>query len=324
MKGFHSPHSDTLTVTRSERRCQIVSAWSLWHAHYLSVPCGQSVCPPVWLTLYPRGSLWNVIGDPLLSARWDECIPRLSTFLSAPFTWHSRLSRGSDTKVVCKRGWLQCVECIKDALVKLLPIILFDIWEIVYLLIAVFYHHSLHNLMSPDASGQQQPSLVGAQPHSGASDPGPIRATAPMWRCSRIMHMQRELHPTLLSSLEGIVDQMVWFRENWHEEVRRTGFACLMLLLSGCLSGSDGGKSKTLVVRIYMSLHMCESKLDVGFLHECLTTCLPGQPLFGPVSMCLNTSSLSCCFEFWDFFFFFCPIFLPSMDSIDSLDSVSS
>lgn len=36
------------------------------------------------------------------------------------------------------------------------------------------------------------------------------------------MHMQRELHPTLLSSLEGIVDQMVWFRENWHEEVRGT------------------------------------------------------------------------------------------------------
>uniref|UniRef100_A0A8C2Z7M2 Transformation/transcription domain-associated protein n=1 Tax=Cyclopterus lumpus TaxID=8103 RepID=A0A8C2Z7M2_CYCLU len=47
------------------------------------------------------------------------------------------------------------------------------------------------------------------------------KATAPMWRCSRIMHMQRELHPTLLSSLEGIVDQMVWFRENWHEEVLR-------------------------------------------------------------------------------------------------------
>ncbi|XP_033841268.1 transformation/transcription domain-associated protein [Periophthalmus magnuspinnatus] len=72
-----------------------------------------------------------------------------------------------------------------------------------------------------DASGQQQPSSVGAQPHTGGSDPGPIRATAPMWRCSRIMHMQRELHPTLLSSLEGIVDQMVWFRENWHEEVLR-------------------------------------------------------------------------------------------------------
>ncbi|XP_028989558.1 transformation/transcription domain-associated protein isoform X1 [Betta splendens] len=72
-----------------------------------------------------------------------------------------------------------------------------------------------------DASGQQQPTSVGAQAHSGASDPGPIRATAPMWRCSRIMHMQRELHPTLLSSLEGIVDQMVWFRENWHEEVLR-------------------------------------------------------------------------------------------------------
>ncbi|RWS15188.1 transformation/transcription domain-associated protein-like protein [Dinothrombium tinctorium] len=49
----------------------------------------------------------------------------------------------------------------------------------------------------------------------------PIRATPPMWRCSRIMHCQRDLHPTVLSSLEGIVDQMVWFRENWYEEVLR-------------------------------------------------------------------------------------------------------
>lgn len=55
----------------------------------------------------------------------------------------------------------------------------------------------------------------------GQPDPGPIRAPAPMWRCSRIMHMQRELHPTILLSLEGIVDQMVWFRENWYEEVLR-------------------------------------------------------------------------------------------------------
>ena len=63
------------------------------------------------------------------------------------------------------------------------------------------------------------------QPQTGSQGPqnesGPIRATQPMWRCSRIMHMQRDLHPTVLSSLEGIVDQMVWFRENWYEEVLR-------------------------------------------------------------------------------------------------------
>lgn len=41
--------------------------------------------------------------------------------------------------------------------------------------------------------------------------------------------MQRELHPTLLSSLEGIVDQMVWFRENWHEEV--SGFVLKRVFL---------------------------------------------------------------------------------------------
>jgi transformation/transcription domain-associated protein len=33
--------------------------------------------------------------------------------------------------------------------------------------------------------------------------------------------MQREIHPTVLASLEGVVDQLVWFRESWYEEVRR-------------------------------------------------------------------------------------------------------
>lgn len=42
----------------------------------------------------------------------------------------------------------------------------------------------------------------------GVPETGPIRATPPMWRCSKIMHMQRDIHPTILSSLEGIVDQV--------------------------------------------------------------------------------------------------------------------
>ncbi len=66
---------------------------------------------------------------------------------------------------------------------------------------------------------QQQTQATGGQAQSDQQ--GPIKATVPMWRCSRIMHMQRDLHPTVLSSLEGIVDQMVWFRENWYEEVLR-------------------------------------------------------------------------------------------------------
>nr|XP_018903777.1 PREDICTED: transformation/transcription domain-associated protein isoform X3 [Bemisia tabaci] len=52
-------------------------------------------------------------------------------------------------------------------------------------------------------------------------DTGPIKATPAMWRCSRIMNNLREIHPTTLLSLEGIVDQMIWFRENWYEEVLR-------------------------------------------------------------------------------------------------------
>nr|XP_042899044.1 transformation/transcription domain-associated protein isoform X5 [Parasteatoda tepidariorum] len=56
---------------------------------------------------------------------------------------------------------------------------------------------------------------------STSSESAPIRATQPMWRCSRVMHMLRDIHPTIVSSLEGIVDQMVWFREGVYEEVLR-------------------------------------------------------------------------------------------------------
>eukprot|EP00058_Branchiostoma_floridae_P003418 XP_002588906.1 hypothetical protein BRAFLDRAFT_89094 [Branchiostoma floridae] len=66
-------------------------------------------------------------------------------------------------------------------------------------LTALYYNQYLDNTSSSDSSSQ------GAG--GSGTDAGQIRATAPMWRCSRIMHMQRDLHPTLLSSLEGIVDQ---------------------------------------------------------------------------------------------------------------------
>ena len=66
------------------------------------------------------------------------------------------------------------------------------------------------------ANGASQVGTPAAAAAATATEgAGPIKATEPMWRCSRIMHMQRDLHPTVLSSLEGIVDQMVWFRENW-------------------------------------------------------------------------------------------------------------
>ena len=80
-----------------------------------------------------------------------------------------------------------------------------------------------------DSSTNIKPTELNAQGNSAQPPSGittqqsaqAIKATPPMWRCSKIMHMQRDIHPTVLSSLEGIVDQMVWFRENWYEEVLR-------------------------------------------------------------------------------------------------------
>lgn len=75
-----------------------------------------------------------------------------------------------------------------------------------------------------NASGSATPTQSdggGNNPQPQSTSTGPIKATAPMWRCSKIMHQQRDIHPTILTSLEGIVDQMVWFREYWYEEVLR-------------------------------------------------------------------------------------------------------
>lgn len=73
----------------------------------------------------------------------------------------------------------------------------------------------------PGGVASQQNEQTGQTGAQGSTQTVPIRATPQMWRCSKIMHLQRDIHPTVLSSLEGIVDQMVWFRENWYEEVLR-------------------------------------------------------------------------------------------------------
>ncbi|XP_023247442.1 transformation/transcription domain-associated protein [Copidosoma floridanum] len=75
---------------------------------------------------------------------------------------------------------------------------------------------------SGDRGGQQQQQQQQGQSANLAHQAEvKAKATVPMWMCSKIMHLQREIHPTILSSLEGIVDQLVWFRETWYEEVLR-------------------------------------------------------------------------------------------------------
>ncbi|GFN80649.1 transformation/transcription domain-associated protein [Plakobranchus ocellatus] len=87
------------------------------------------------------------------------------------------------------------------------------------------------NTTAPTTATSTQPSSTTAASTDSSStkspmqsvtaESGPIKAPEPMWRCSKIMSIQREAHPTVLTTLEGIVEQMVWFRENWYEEVLR-------------------------------------------------------------------------------------------------------
>ena len=66
---------------------------------------------------------------------------------------------------------------------------------------------STDNLASSSgASNNMGGASAGGGTPQGES--APIRAPVSLWRCSRIMHLLRDLHPTLLSALEGIVDQV--------------------------------------------------------------------------------------------------------------------
>ena len=42
-----------------------------------------------------------------------------------------------------------------------------------------------------------------------------------MMKCSKIISLLKDAHPTILLSLEGIGDQVAALRENWYEEMLR-------------------------------------------------------------------------------------------------------
>ena len=46
-------------------------------------------------------------------------------------------------------------------------------------------------------------------------------ATESLIRVTTLMHRQREMHPTLFNTLEGLIDQLLWLKVNWFEELLR-------------------------------------------------------------------------------------------------------
>lgn len=76
-----------------------------------------------------------------------------------------------------------------------------------------------------------------------STETGMIRAPAPMMRCSKIMHMMRDLHPTLLSALEGIVDQVriTFFASSFWtaSEFRDVFFNCIQVMLVCCYGSTE-------------------------------------------------------------------------------------
>uniref|UniRef100_A0A146L0J1 Transformation/transcription domain-associated protein n=6 Tax=Lygus hesperus TaxID=30085 RepID=A0A146L0J1_LYGHE len=91
----------------------------------------------------------------------------------------------------------------------------------VYVTLKIEKHLERHK-SAEQAAAQGRQLNPGLNPQLGAVDSlKSIKATESMWRCSRIMHILRDAHPTVVLSLEGFADQFVWLREIWYEEVLR-------------------------------------------------------------------------------------------------------
>ncbi|KAF6210692.1 hypothetical protein GE061_013799 [Apolygus lucorum] len=91
----------------------------------------------------------------------------------------------------------------------------------VYVTLKIEKHLERHK-SAEQAAAQGRQLNPGLNSQLGTADSlKSIKATESMWRCSRIMHILRDAHPTVVLSLEGFADQFVWLREIWYEEVLR-------------------------------------------------------------------------------------------------------
>ncbi|CRK92144.1 CLUMA_CG005737, isoform A [Clunio marinus] len=86
-------------------------------------------------------------------------------------------------------------------------------------------HKCIEQAKLLQGGGEQNDQQPGTSLNSNIG--GAMKSTSAMWRCSKIMQLIREFHPTVVCSLEGILDQLVsktevegvrWFRENAFEE----------------------------------------------------------------------------------------------------------
>lgn len=70
-----------------------------------------------------------------------------------------------------------------------------------------------------DSSGNTQSTTQQKTPTAQASASN--TATESLIRVTTLMHRQREMHPTLFNTLEGLIDQLLWLKVNWYEESLR-------------------------------------------------------------------------------------------------------
>jgi transformation/transcription domain-associated protein len=83
-----------------------------------------------------------------------------------------------------------------------------------------------NNLLSQQQQQRQQQQATGRDedskdPNKSLNQTASIVSSECLIRVTTLMHRQREMHPTLFNTLEGLIDQLLLLKVNWWEELLR-------------------------------------------------------------------------------------------------------
>ena len=170
-----------------------------------------------WLLLYDNEKrvLHNIFENYALnipSSNWINWIPQLITLL-------------------IKEEGKHFVQLMQQ-LIRHYPLALYYPLRTLYLKLKSDEQTEKRNIQLQQQMAQQQQhntsnNDVEMKDASPSSDKRPAPATTPtgssvpaesLLRVSALMHRQREIHPTLFNTLEGLIEQLLWLKKHWHEE----------------------------------------------------------------------------------------------------------
>lgn len=135
-------------------------------------------------------------------------------------------------------------------------------------------------VMSSPGGPLMHPQTPQSRQLAMAMHPQQLGAPLSLVRCSEIMKKLLDMHPTTLSSLEGIVDQMNWFKEYSYEEVQRQIQQVLLRCYAFAFENSRTISTQTINVQTFNFVRKLVATFGFGVAGNIQNSNYPNTPGF--------------------------------------------